>query len=439
MPQVQAAIGASNAAAFDVTAACSGFVLALVTASQYIRTGTFKNILVVGGDALSRLVDWRDRCGRPLLHAAAAAAAAAGLLLEPSSASAATRRGASALHSVRALQQHPACGRPATGNRAHPSPHTQPPAAPIAPRSPPPTHPSPRHPAATCILFGDGCGAVVVSAAPDGQTCGLLGMSMHSDGNGQKSLNALYSGAGGKHEEEASASGRAAYSNIHMAGQDVFKFAVRSVPQVGACLARRRGLPFAWRGGAAALRLLGWAGLRRAGAAARRGRAGPGHIGRPGACSARLAQAACTPAGARPGACCACQACGLLAQCWRPVPPGRPGILPGVRAGQGRLLPLCSPFSGPAACLPAFAAQVIENALEKAGLQKEDVDWLVMHQVGRAWGVFCSRPHRVFQGSGTVEQRAGGAAGRRGSGAAGQWGGRPRWSTAMLHWVAAAG
>ncbi len=49
--------------AFDLTAACSGFVVALVTGSQYIRAGTFRNVLVVGGDALSRFVDWRDRGG----------------------------------------------------------------------------------------------------------------------------------------------------------------------------------------------------------------------------------------------------------------------------------------------------------------------------------------------------------------------------------------
>ena len=59
--QVQAAIGAKNAVAFDLTAACSGFVLALVTAAQYVRTGMAKNVLVIGADAMSRLVDWRDR------------------------------------------------------------------------------------------------------------------------------------------------------------------------------------------------------------------------------------------------------------------------------------------------------------------------------------------------------------------------------------------
>lgn len=52
--------------------------------------------------------------------------------------------------------------------------------------------------AGTCILFGDGCGAVLVSAAPDGESCSLLGVDMHSDGKGHKSLYSMYSGCGGK-------------------------------------------------------------------------------------------------------------------------------------------------------------------------------------------------------------------------------------------------
>ena len=60
--QVQALLGAKRAVAFDLTAACSGFVLALVTGAQYIKTGTARNVLVIGADALSRYVDWRDRC-----------------------------------------------------------------------------------------------------------------------------------------------------------------------------------------------------------------------------------------------------------------------------------------------------------------------------------------------------------------------------------------
>ena len=59
--QVQAALGAKKAIAFDLTAACSGFVVGLVTAAQFIRTGTYKNVLVIGADALSRYTDWRDR------------------------------------------------------------------------------------------------------------------------------------------------------------------------------------------------------------------------------------------------------------------------------------------------------------------------------------------------------------------------------------------
>ena len=58
---VQAAIGASKAAAFDLTAACSGFVVGLISATHFIRCGSYRNVLVIGADALSRYVDWRDR------------------------------------------------------------------------------------------------------------------------------------------------------------------------------------------------------------------------------------------------------------------------------------------------------------------------------------------------------------------------------------------
>jgi 3-oxoacyl-[acyl-carrier-protein] synthase III len=59
--QLQASIGATNAAAFDITAACSGFVIGIITASQFIQAGAYKNILVVGADILSKWVDWSDR------------------------------------------------------------------------------------------------------------------------------------------------------------------------------------------------------------------------------------------------------------------------------------------------------------------------------------------------------------------------------------------
>ena len=60
-PRLQARIGAVNAAAFDLTAACSGFLFAVVTAAQYLRSGAMQRILVVGADQLSRWVDWDDR------------------------------------------------------------------------------------------------------------------------------------------------------------------------------------------------------------------------------------------------------------------------------------------------------------------------------------------------------------------------------------------
>jgi 3-oxoacyl-[acyl-carrier-protein] synthase-3 len=58
---VQHEIGAVNAAAFDVSAACSGFVYGLSIADKYIRSGVAKKILVIGAEVLSRIVDWTDR------------------------------------------------------------------------------------------------------------------------------------------------------------------------------------------------------------------------------------------------------------------------------------------------------------------------------------------------------------------------------------------
>ena len=58
---IQYKIGATRAAAFDLQAACSGFLYALVTAEQFISTGAYKTILVVGAEKLSSIVNWRDR------------------------------------------------------------------------------------------------------------------------------------------------------------------------------------------------------------------------------------------------------------------------------------------------------------------------------------------------------------------------------------------
>lgn len=59
--QVQADIGAVNALAFDVNAACSGFLFALNTADAYLRMGLAENALIIGSEVLSKLVDWTDR------------------------------------------------------------------------------------------------------------------------------------------------------------------------------------------------------------------------------------------------------------------------------------------------------------------------------------------------------------------------------------------
>ncbi len=58
---VQEKIGAVNAAAFDLAAACAGFVYALVTAEQFIKNGTYQTILVIGADLISPFIDWTDR------------------------------------------------------------------------------------------------------------------------------------------------------------------------------------------------------------------------------------------------------------------------------------------------------------------------------------------------------------------------------------------
>jgi len=58
---VQKNIGAFNASAFDVAAACSGFIYGLATADAFIRSGMARNVLVIGGETLSRITDYTDR------------------------------------------------------------------------------------------------------------------------------------------------------------------------------------------------------------------------------------------------------------------------------------------------------------------------------------------------------------------------------------------
>ncbi|MCK6256737.1 ketoacyl-ACP synthase III [Fictibacillus sp. WQ 8-8] len=58
---IQDRLGAVNAVAMDISAACSGFMYGMVIAKQFIESGTYKNVLVVGAEKLSRITDWNDR------------------------------------------------------------------------------------------------------------------------------------------------------------------------------------------------------------------------------------------------------------------------------------------------------------------------------------------------------------------------------------------
>ncbi|MEA5534220.1 beta-ketoacyl-ACP synthase III [Crocosphaera sp. XPORK-15E] len=141
--KVQELLQASQAVAFDLTAACSGFVFALVTAAQFIRTGTYQRVVVIGADVLSRWVDWSDR--------------------------------------------------------------------------------------STCVLFGDGAGAVVCQATADHDH--LLGFEMHSDGKQHESLNLTYQGEA-KTLKEGMVISQGTYQPISMNGREVYRFAVAKVPEV---------------------------------------------------------------------------------------------------------------------------------------------------------------------------------------------------------------
>jgi 3-oxoacyl-[acyl-carrier-protein] synthase-3 len=76
---VQQKIGANRAAAFDLEAACSGFIYALEIAQQFIMSRTYDTVLVIGAEKLSSIVDWKDRNTCVLFGDGAGA-----MLLEPS-------------------------------------------------------------------------------------------------------------------------------------------------------------------------------------------------------------------------------------------------------------------------------------------------------------------------------------------------------------------
>ena len=134
---IQAKLGVAGCPAFDVNAACSGFVFALGVADKFIRSGDCKHVLVIGTETLTRMVDWNDRT--------------------------------------------------------------------------------------TCVLFGDGAGAVVLKADED---TGILSTHLHADGC-KKEL--LWNPVGVSTGFKDGANGG---GTINMKGNDVFKYAVKALDSV---------------------------------------------------------------------------------------------------------------------------------------------------------------------------------------------------------------
>lgn len=135
---IQGEIGAKNATAFDLNAACTGFIYALVTAQQFIANGMFKHALVIACEGLSKVTDWKDRN--------------------------------------------------------------------------------------TCVLFGDGAGAVVLGEVEQGY--GILNSFLGSDGTAGMNITApnLYIT-----EEEKEKRPNGKINSIWMDGTEVFKFAVKAM------------------------------------------------------------------------------------------------------------------------------------------------------------------------------------------------------------------
>jgi len=134
---IQDSIKAINAAAFDINAACSGFVYGMTVADQFIKTGLYKNILVIACEGLSKVVDWKDRN--------------------------------------------------------------------------------------TCILFGDGAGAIVLSASEKG---GIINYDLGADGTKHKAITIPLTHFD---EDELFKRKNKREQVIYMQGREVFKFAVNAM------------------------------------------------------------------------------------------------------------------------------------------------------------------------------------------------------------------
>ena len=151
---VQEALGAKRAAAFDFNAGCSGFVYGLGIASQFLECGGARTVVVIGGEILSRYVDWEDR--------------------------------------------------------------------------------------STCVLFGDGAGAVVLRAE-EGER-GILATALHSDGSLADLI--CIPGGGSRRPPNDPTSLEERLPFIKMRGSEVFKVAVRSMAEVSGEVLGRCGLGY---------------------------------------------------------------------------------------------------------------------------------------------------------------------------------------------------
>jgi 3-oxoacyl-[acyl-carrier-protein] synthase-3 len=147
---VQDRLGAKRAWGFDLSAACSGFAYALTVGAQFVGSGAHKKVLVIGSDAMSKIIDYRDR--------------------------------------------------------------------------------------ATCVLFGDGAGAVLLEAATDGE--GILDFEHDVDGSGG---NYLYMPGGGSLNPSTRETVEKNMHVVHQDGSQVFKYAVRRMADLAACLLKRNG------------------------------------------------------------------------------------------------------------------------------------------------------------------------------------------------------
>ncbi len=149
---LQEKIGATNAWGFDLSGACSGFIYALATGTQFIENGIYRKALVVGTDVMSSIVDFEDR--------------------------------------------------------------------------------------QTCVLFGDGAGAVVLEPT-DREGIGILDFLLHSDGTGGKYLKMP---AGGSRNPASLETIRDRLHYVHQEGRNVYKFAVKLMTEVSQKLLDRNNL-----------------------------------------------------------------------------------------------------------------------------------------------------------------------------------------------------